>query len=261
VIVRDKVLVLTGVGPGMGRRLALEAVREGARVALGARSKATIEALADEINSSGGQAIAVPTDVQDSNQCVRLAEATVNRFGRIDGLTNAAYSVSEACDAGAADLNNWTNTINVICFGALRMAQAVIPAMKRQANGSIVNISSMVTRKPPPRRGDYTIAKTALNGLTRQLALELGPAGIRVNTASIGWMWGSEVQRVVREMAAGMNKSEQQFVGEITARIPLGLVPSEQDCSRAVLFLLSDYSKAITGAHLDVNGGETFGAF
>lgn len=260
-IVQDKVLILTGVGPGMGRRLALEAVREGARVALGARSKATIEALAGEITSSGGEAIAVPTDVQDADQCARLAEATLQRFGRIDGLTNAAYSVSEACEAAKADVNVWLRTMSVICFGALRMTQAVVPAMKRQGGGSIVNISSMVTRKPPPQRGDYTIAKTALNGLTRQLAQELGAAGIRVNTTSIGWMWGAEVQRVTREMAAATKKTEQEFIGEITARIPLGVVPSEEDCSRAVLFLLSDYSKAITGAHLDVNGGETLGAF
>jgi NAD(P)-dependent dehydrogenase (short-subunit alcohol dehydrogenase family) len=151
--------------------------------------------------------------------------------------------------------------MNVICFGALRMVQAVVPAMKRQGCGAIVNISSMVTRKPPPQRGDYTVAKTALNGLTRQLAQELGIFGIRVNTISIGWMWGKEVQRVTREMAEAMGKPHEALIGEITARIPIGHVPSEEDCSHAVLFLLSDYSRAITGAHLDVNGGESFGAF
>jgi NAD(P)-dependent dehydrogenase (short-subunit alcohol dehydrogenase family) len=260
-IVKGKVLILTGVGPGMGRRLALEAVREGARVALGARSQPFIEALAAEINTAGGEALALPTDVLRAEQCVRLAEATLTRFGRIDGLTNAAYVVSDPHDADSADLDAWQRTMSIICFGALRMVQAVVPAMKQQGAGSIVNISSMVTRKPPPQRGDYTVAKVALNGLTRQLAQELGAFGIRVNTTSIGWMWGAEVQRVTREMAASMGKTEAQFVGEITSRIPLGQVPSEEDCSRAVLFLLSDYSRAVTGAHLDVNGGESLGAF
>ena len=74
-------------------------------------------------------------------------------------------------------------------------------------------------------------------------------------------MWGAEVQRVIRETAASMGRTEAQLVGEITERIPLGQVPSEEDCSRAVLFLLSDYSRAVTGAHLDVNGGESLGAF
>jgi NAD(P)-dependent dehydrogenase (short-subunit alcohol dehydrogenase family) len=260
-IVKGKVLILTGVGPGMGRRLALEAVREGARVALGARSQPFIEALAAEINAAGGEALALPTDVLRPEQCVRLAEATLTRFGRIDGLTNAAYVVSDPHDADSADLDAWQRTMSIICFGALRMVQAVVPAMKQQGAGAIVNVSSMVTRKPPPQRGDYTVAKVALNGLTRQLAQELGAFGIRVNTTSIGWMWGAEVQRVTREMAASMGKTEAQLVGEITSRIPLGHVPSEEDCSRAVLFLLSDYSRAVTGAHLDVNGGESLGAF
>jgi NAD(P)-dependent dehydrogenase (short-subunit alcohol dehydrogenase family) len=259
--VKNKVLILTGVGPGMGRRLALEAVRDGAHVALGARSTASIEALAGEIDAMGGQAIALSTDVQDPEQCRRLAEATLERFGRIDGLTNAAYAVSGPSDADTADVEAWQRSMNVICFGALRMVQAVVPAMKRQGCGAIVNISSMVTRKPPPQRGDYTVAKTALNGLTRQLAQELGIFGIRVNTISIGWMWGKEVQRVTREMAEAMGKPHEALIGEITARIPIGHVPSEEDCSHAVLFLLSDYSRAITGAHLDVNGGESFGAF
>jgi NAD(P)-dependent dehydrogenase (short-subunit alcohol dehydrogenase family) len=260
-LLKGKVIVLTGVGPGMGRRLALEAVREGARVVLGARSIATLQALAQEITSGGGEAIALATDVQEEAQCQRLAAAALERFGQIDGLTNAAYSVSDPRAGDAADLTTWQRTIDVICLGALRMVKAVVPAMKDRGAGAIVNISSMVTRKPPPMRGDYMVAKTALNGLTRQLAQELGSFGIRVNTASIGWMWGVEVQRAIGETAANMGRSSESLLGDITGRIPIGHVPSEEDCSRAVLFLLSDYAKAITGAHLDVNGGETPGAF
>jgi NAD(P)-dependent dehydrogenase (short-subunit alcohol dehydrogenase family) len=261
VIVQGKVLVLTGVGAGMGRCLALEAAREGAHVVLGARSETSIAALAAQINATGGSAIAVGTDVQDAGQCRRLADSALKHFGRIDGLTNAAYSVSEPIDASQANVETWQRSMDVICFGALRMVQAVVPAMREQGGGAIVNISSMVSRKPPQQRGDYTVAKTALNGLTRQLAQELGGSGVRVNTLSIGWMWGAEVQRVTREMAVAMGKPHEELVSEITTRIPIGQVPAEEDCSRAVLFLLSDYSRAITGAHLDANGGEMFGAF
>ena len=120
----------------MGRRLALEAVREGARVALGARRSRSLKALAAEINAAGGEALALPTDVLRTEQCVRLAEATLTRFGRIYGLTNAAYVVGEPRDADSADLDAWQRTMSIICFGALRMVQAVVPAMKQQRAGS-----------------------------------------------------------------------------------------------------------------------------
>lgn len=260
-ILRGKVLILTGVGAGMGSQLALQASREGAHVVLAARSGKVTEPLAQQINAAGGQAIAHRADVSVDSQCESLAAEAIRRFGRIDGLTNAAYIFGDAADAVDADPLSWNKTMDVVCFGALRMAKAVAPAMRAQKSGSIVNVGSMVTRKPPPQRGDYTVAKAALVGLTRQLAQELGPHGVRVNTASIGWMWGVEVQRVMKEFAASQNRTEESMIAEVAARIPLGQIPTEEDCANSILFLLSDYSRAITGAHLDVNGGELLGAF
>jgi len=260
-LLRDKVLVLTGIGPGMGRRLALDAAREGAKVVLGARSRERLDELVREIKTAGGQALGLSTDVRDAAQCTQLAKAAVDAYGRIDGLTNAAYIFADPCLADHADLSKWQQTMDVVCFGALRMAQAVLPIMQAQGGGSIVNVSSMVTRRPPPERGDYTIAKSALNGVTRQLAQEVGASGVRVNTVSIGWMWGPEVQRLFGEMAASLGKSEQQLLDDTVARIPIGRIPTEEDCVGPVLFLLSDYSRGVHGAHIDVNGGETLGAF
>jgi NAD(P)-dependent dehydrogenase (short-subunit alcohol dehydrogenase family) len=260
-LLADKVVVLTGVGPGMGQRLAIMAAAEGARVVLGARSAERIDRLAEEIKDQGGGALALATDVRDAEQCRRLAQAALDEFGRIDGLTNAAYIFAEPAEADRADVDRWKVTMDVVCFGALRMAQAVLPAMKQQGHGSIVNVGSMVTRRPPPQHGDYTVAKTALNGLTRQLAQEVGGSGVRVNSVSIGWMWGPEVQRRVREMAANVGRTEQSLVDDAVNRIPLGRMPTEEECVGPVLFLLSDYSRAVLGAHIDVNGGETFGAF
>jgi NAD(P)-dependent dehydrogenase (short-subunit alcohol dehydrogenase family) len=260
-LLRDKVLVLMGIGPGMGRRLAIDAAREGAKVVLGARSRERIDGLVREIEQTGGQALALSTDVRDAAQCARLAEAAVDTYGRIDGLTNAAYVFADPCLADHANLAEWQETMDVVCFGALRMAQAVLPIMQSQGAGSIVNVSSMVTRRPPPQHGDYMIAKSALNGVTRQLAQEVGASGVRVNTVSIGWMWGPEVQRRLGEMAASLGRTEQQLVDDAVSRIPIGRMPTEEDCVGPVLFLLSDYARGVHGAHIDVNGGETFGAF
>jgi NAD(P)-dependent dehydrogenase (short-subunit alcohol dehydrogenase family) len=260
-LLREKVLVLTGVGPGMGRRLAISATQEGAKVVLGARSVDRLDALVREIRDTQGQAIAVATDVRDTGQCERLVKTALDAYGRIDGLTNAAYVFAEPCLAGRANLAKWQETMDVVCFGALRMSQAVLPTMTAQKSGSIVNVSSMVTRRPPPQHGDYTIAKSALNGVTRQLAQEIGASGVRVNTVSIGWMWGPEVQRRLGEMATALGRTEQSLVDDAVSRIPIGRMPTEDDCVGPVLFLLSDYARGVHGAHLDVNGGETFGAF
>jgi NAD(P)-dependent dehydrogenase (short-subunit alcohol dehydrogenase family) len=260
-LLRDKVLVLTGIGPGMGRRLALAAASEGARVVLGARTRERIDGLVKEIRDAGGAAIAVATDVRDAAHCERIARAAVEAYGRIDGLTNAAYVFADPCLADSANLEKWQETMDVVCFGALRMSQAVLPIMTAQKAGSIVNISSMVTRRPPPQHGDYTIAKSALNGVTRQLAQEVGASGVRVNTVSIGWMWGPEVQRRLGEMATALGRTEQSLVDDAVSRIPIGRMPTEEDCVGPVLFLLSDYARGVHGAHIDVNGGETFGAF
>ena len=258
---RDKVLVLTGIGPGMGRSLALAAASEGARVVLGARSRERIDDLVQAIRAANGEAIALATDVRDAAQCERIVQTAVDAYGRVDGLTNAAYIFADPALAAAADLAKWQETMDVVCFGALRMSQAVLPIMTRQQSGSIVNVSSMVTRRPPPQHGDYTIAKSALNGVTRQLAQEVGASGVRVNTVSIGWMWGPEVQRRLGEMATTLGRTAQSLVDDAVSRIPIGRMPTEEDCVGPVLFLMSDYARGVHGAHIDVNGGETFGAF
>jgi NAD(P)-dependent dehydrogenase (short-subunit alcohol dehydrogenase family) len=254
-ILQGKTIVMTGIGPGMGCKLAIAAAAQGANVALAARSISFLEQVKDEIASTGGHAIAVRTDVSSMGDCENLIAKTATSFGRIDGLVNSAYYHPDWSAFEGADLNQWSKAYDVACMGALRTIRAALPHMKSQGSGAIVNISTLATRKPMIGEGGYAIAKAGLSQVTRQLAVELGKYGIRVNQTVMGWMMGAPVQGYIDSMVAAGRK-EVDVVGEITARIPLGRIPPDQDCAKAVLFLLSDLASEITGAAIEVNGGE-----
>jgi NAD(P)-dependent dehydrogenase (short-subunit alcohol dehydrogenase family) len=255
-LLKDKVVIVTGVGPGMGSKLAKIAAAEGARVAVSARTASYVETVVGEIREAGGTAIGVPTDVADATQCQNLAEATLDAFGRIDGLVNSARAHGPFMTFEDGDIAEWIANMDVTCFGALRMAKAVLPAMKRQKEGAIVNVSTMAAIKPMLGEADYATAKGALTTATRQLADELGRYNIRVNCTRMGWMWGKPVQGYVRHQAKTTGVSEAEIIEGIASRIALRVIPPDEECAKSVLFFVSDYSRMVSGASLDVNGGE-----
>ena len=255
-LLRDKVVIVTGIGPGMGCKLGAIAAAEGAKVALAARSPDFLEAVADEIRAAGGQCIAVPTDIADAEQCRRLAQATLDAFGRIDGLVNSAYKHASYQSFEDDDIETWLSSVDVTCFGALRMIKAVLPAMKAQKSGAIVNVTALAAVQPTPGQYDYATAKAALEGATRQLAKEFGAHNIRVNCTRMGWLWGAPVQGYIAHQVQSQGIGEEDIIGPIVARIPLGVIPPDEECAKSALFFVSDYSTMITGATLDVNGGE-----
>jgi NAD(P)-dependent dehydrogenase (short-subunit alcohol dehydrogenase family) len=255
-LLKDKVVIITGVGPGMGRKLGVIAAAEGAKVALAARSAGFLDEVAGEIRASGGECITVTTDVSDMAQCQRLADETVKAFGRIDGLVNSAYKHATYQSFEEDDIAAWLSSVDVTCFGALRMVKAVLPVMKARKSGAIVNVTALAAVQPAPGQYDYATAKAALEGATRQLAKEFGPHNIRVNCTRMGWLWGTPVQNYIAHQTQSLGIKEADFVGPIVARIPLGVIPPDDECAKSALFFVSDYSRMVTGATLDVNGGE-----
>ncbi|MDD3798891.1 MAG: SDR family oxidoreductase [Novosphingobium sp.] len=251
-LLKDKVVIVTGAGPGMGQAMCRGAAREGAKVVVSARSVDAINAVRDDIVAQGGEAIAVPCDVADMDQCCSLAEQALRQWGRIDGLVNSAYYHPDWTPLHEADMGQMTRVMDVIALGGLRMAQCVIPTMLEQGSGAIVNVSTLATRKANPGEGGYAMAKAALNQMTRQLAGELSGTGIRVNTALMGWMDGVPLDHFF----ASMGEEGEAFRKQRASEIPVGHIPPDKDCAKAVYFLLSDYASEITGASLDVNGGD-----
>ena len=251
-----EVVVVTGIGAGMGSKLAARVAAEGAAVVMVSRSEAVMGKVAEEVTAAGGQALCVPADVRHQGDCDRVVSAAVERFGKVTGLVNSAYAHPGFHDLLETPDKGLRRAMDVVFFGALNMARATVPAMKAAGGGSIVNVGTMTTRKPMRGEGGYATAKAAMGSATQFLALELGAHGIRVNQAVMGWLDGPGVRFYLQMVADEKGVDQQEVYDDIAGRNPLGRIPTDDACSKAVIFLLSDYASEVTGAVLDVNGGE-----
>ncbi|AXQ30174.1 SDR family oxidoreductase [Solimonas sp. K1W22B-7] len=258
-LLKDKIVIVSGIGPGLGVKLAVEAAREGAAgVVVAARSADKLDDAEARIKALGVKAKVVKQvcDITSREQCAALAAIAAKSFGRVDALVNSAFFHGNMDYASTANLDEWNEVIQTNLIGTLKLTQAVIPQMKSQKSGAIVMINTMAVRQVPPLgEAGYAASKAALGNSAKWLAKELGPDGIRVNTVHMGWMWGAPVQGYMEWQAKEMGVPVEQLVQGISANIPLGRMPTDDECARAALFLVSDYASAVTGAALDANGG------
>ncbi|MBM4267868.1 MAG: SDR family oxidoreductase [Deltaproteobacteria bacterium] len=254
-ILDGKTVLVCGAGPGLGGEIARGAVREGANVVLVARTRAKLEALASELG--GGARVALVTgDVKNAEDCARMAETAVSRFGGLDALALVAAVDNTAGGVMAADLEVWRNALEVNVIGAAHVIRAAVPAMRSGGGGSIVLIGSQATFLPQMPQIGYASSKGAMITAMYYMARELGPDRIRVNTVIPTWMWGPPVERYVEGEAARRGVPESEVVAQITRNMPLGEIPRDDDVAEAVLFFASDRARMITGQMLMVNAGE-----
>lgn len=258
-LLKDKIVMVSGIGPGMGIKLALEAAREGVRgLAIGARSASRLAEAEQRIHALAPncEVLRVPTDITDPAACAEFAQTTCERFGRIDALINSAFSHGGFQVVEDADNAPLREALEVNLLGSLNMTRAVLPQMREQGQGAVVMINTLGVRKPYLGGAAYAASKSALAASVRYLATEQASHGIRVNALACGWMWGEPVQARVNEVAAARGVSAAQVRAEFSASIPGGRMPGDEECARAALFLASDYASAVNGAQLDANGGE-----
>jgi NAD(P)-dependent dehydrogenase (short-subunit alcohol dehydrogenase family) len=180
-----QVAVVTGAGRGIGRAIAVAFAREGADVALAARSPGELGAVADDVKALGRRSHAVPTDVRDEAAVNALVRQATGAFGRVDLLVNAA-GVAAFGPLAEVSVAAWDETMAVNLRGAYLCCRAVLPGMMAQRRGTIVNIGSMVTTRTLPGSSAYTAAKYGLLGLSRVLAEEMRAHGVRVGVISAG---------------------------------------------------------------------------
>jgi NAD(P)-dependent dehydrogenase (short-subunit alcohol dehydrogenase family) len=254
-LLAGRVVIVSGVGPGLGSDLVRACVEHGAQVSLVARSQERIQSVAHAL---GGDTLCIAADTSDIGAAERVVAETLERFGRIDGLVNNAAVIppfTNLVEAPAADI---ASSLEANFSTALHLSRAVCPAMVEHGRGSIVMVSSAVVRHPKPRFGAYNIAKHAMVGLARSLALELGPSGIRVNTLVPGKIAGERLEDYFDTRARELGVPVEQIRDEYAANLALRRIPSSQEYADVAVFLLSDLSRAVTGHMLDVNGGEYF---
>jgi NAD(P)-dependent dehydrogenase (short-subunit alcohol dehydrogenase family) len=263
VLLDGRVAIVSGVGPGLGRANARALAREGATVVLAARNAAQLDAVRAEIEAEGGRAISVPTNLVDDEQVVRLVTTAVETCGRIDVLVNNAFRMDRFQPFEAVDLAHWRKIYDVNVWGALSLTQHCVPHLKKAAadtgDASVVFILSMSMRRVRPGEGGYSTSKAALHTAVQQLALELGPAQVRVNAVAPGWIDGPNVAVYVEMESQARGVPPEAVRAEIESRIPLRRIPPPGDIAEAVVYFASPRSRVVTGQTLDVNGGEYFG--
>ena len=257
-LLRGKVCVVSGVGPGLGRQAARALATHGADLVLAARRQANLDEVLGDVTALGARAIAVPTNIVDPEACAQLMKAAADEFGGVDVLVNNAFRPDVFQSFEDVDLTVWRKIMDVNVFGTLQMTRAALPFMRERGGGSVVIVASMVARQPQPGQGGYAISKGALLTATRVLADELGPSNVRVNAVVPGWMAGPSVDIYIEMTSAGRGVPAQVVVDELDARVPLGHIPSDEDVAGSIVYLASDLSRAVTGQAIDTNGGEIF---
>ena len=253
-ILRDEVVIVSGVGAGLGAKLSARAAAEGAKVVLAARSDGVTGQVVKEITAAGGDAVAVQCDVRKEEDVERVVATAVERYGKVTGLVNSAYGHPGFTDLLDTPDKALRRAMDIILYGSLGMSRAVVPYMT--GGGSIVNVGTMSTRVPMRGEGGYAMAKAAMGCASQYMALELGEKGIRVNQAIMGWLDGPGVRFYLTMTAEEKGITEQEVYDDIASRNPLGRIPTDEACAGAILYLLSDLASEVTGAVLDVNGGE-----
>jgi NAD(P)-dependent dehydrogenase (short-subunit alcohol dehydrogenase family) len=253
-LLRDKVIVVSGIGPGLGVKLALHAAREGARaVVLAGRTRANLDEAAQRVAAEGTGCgiLAEQNDIRDAAQCRRLAETTVARFGGVDALLNNAYAHPDSDLIQSSDFHGWPAAFETNVIGTLKMTQAYLPHMKARG-GAVVMINTIGAKMTPgPGEGSYCASKAALVSATRTLASEVGQYQIRVNGIHMGFMWGQPLQSYARAQWG----SKEAGLAVLSATHPMKRLATDDECARAALFLASDYSSAMTGTSIDCNAG------
>ena len=242
---QDRVVLVTGSSRGIGAEVAIRAASEGATVAIHYRSDAAAaRGIVGKVREAGADADCFDADVTDGADAARLIERVIERFGRIDGLVNNA-GLTQVGPFLEIDPAEWDAVIATDLTGAFHTCRAVLPSMVERGSGSIVNVASRLGQIGVAETAAYSAAKAGLIGLTRSLAREFGPKGIRVNAVAPGM--------TITDMTTDLVDSEE---GRRRLRdSALGRFGRADEVAEAVVFLLSDRASLFLGQTLNPNAG------
>ncbi len=259
-ILSGKTVLVSGAGPGLGGDCAALALRDGANVIISGRNSNRLSDAAGRLDPSGERILARVADIGDQAAVEATVEAGVARFGGLDAVINVAALDTLHGSFDELDDDAWLRNLEVNVLGAVHVVRAVAPALQNGGGGSIVLIGSQASLKPVGMvpQSAYASAKSALLSAARDMAEELGPRGIRVNTVVPTWMWGPNVELYCKWQAGERGITAEDVRDEIAQSMALRVMPTTADVAEAAIFLASDRARMITGQRLLVNSGEFY---
>jgi NAD(P)-dependent dehydrogenase (short-subunit alcohol dehydrogenase family) len=239
--------LVTGAGKGLGRAIALGFAGAGADVVLMARTRADLEAVAREVEALGRQALVAVADATDSRQVDAVVEQAVARFGRIDVLAHAAGGSLRKPSVDVTD-EEWDGVISANLSSTFKVCRAVGRHMLAQGGGSIINLSSTAGMRGRAGNAPYSAAKAAVINLSRALAMEWAPKGVRVNVLAPG--------RFLTPLTEAEMSVPEKYAAFVR-QVPLGRIGQPEEIQDIAVWLASDASAYVTGSTITLDGGQT----
>jgi NAD(P)-dependent dehydrogenase (short-subunit alcohol dehydrogenase family) len=257
-LLEGKVVLVSGVGPGLGRACARAVLDGGGSVAMGDLDRERVAEIADELDADHQRSLALGMDIANPTDTAAMAAAIRERWGRLDGLVHVAALDTSVGGLEDGDLDDWDRVARVNVRGTLELTKATLDLMG--AGSSIVIIGSIGAVRPrlSSLRLAYGASKGALVTAARYLATELGPRGIRVNTVAPGWKWGPVLAGYVDQVAAATGRTTDEIVDKYRAESALREIADDDDVANTVAYFLSDLSRRVSGQMLHVDGGSYF---
>lgn len=251
----DRTVLISGASRGMGRRAALSFAAAGANVVACARTAEALATLETEAAGLSGHIIGIAADVSDPADVARLFQSARENFSSPDILLNNTGIAGPTKPVEAITLEEWDQQLSVNLTGAFLMVREAVPAMKMRREGVILNVGSVSGKRPLINRLGYTASKLGMLGMTRTLAAELGPFGIRVNQVSPGAVDGARLSEVL-DAAAGVQGADVDALYALHRSFsPLGRIVEESDVVGVLMFLASDLARNLTGQDINVSAG------
>jgi NAD(P)-dependent dehydrogenase (short-subunit alcohol dehydrogenase family) len=258
-LLQDKVIVLSGVGPGLGRAFGEEAAKLGADLVLVSRTEKRLQKMADVVRSHGRRALVVPTDINDEEARQRLVEASLAEFGKVDCLINNAFAIPPMDPITTIKLDALRAAQETNVFAPLRLSALFADALAETAEkpgGSIIMVNSCVVYQSQTEYAGYKLSKGTLKHLASSLATELGPRGIRVNSIAPSYIYEDVNKAYFDWLASEAGTTHEEIYRQKAEPTDLKRLATPDEVARAALFYASDLASCVTGTMLNVDCGE-----
>lgn len=251
---KGKVALVTGGSKGIGFATALALAKEGARVAICARTEADLQKAASVIEAGAqSDVFYVAADVRKAEDCLRVVQAVHDHFGRLDILVNNA-GTSNANAFLATDEETWRDDLDLKLFAAIHCSKAAAPLMKQRGGGAIVNVTAIGGKTPSANSVPTTVSRAAGLALTKAMSKDLGPDGIRVNAVCIGLIRSDQIEKHAERTHPDLSWEAYAKLPEHA--IPLGHIGDAEEAARVIAFLASDGASYVSGTAVNIDGGK-----